>query len=106
MYEQNQRNRDGERDLCRQILIVAIKDAISEDCGKFIADRHRNTATKWFSSNDDRLLFSFDKVVEYIFGDEIDADILREKILEIIERGTVSGIKNIEKIFGFSEGDI
>lgn len=97
MYEHNNRNKDGERDLFRQLFIVAIKDAISL-CDKKYVERCRQDAINWFTSNVDRN-FSFERVVEYIFGDSVDVQKLRERVMFLVKTKKVSGIKNIEKIF-------
>lgn len=97
MYEHNCRNRDGERDLLRQLLIVAIKDAISP-CDKKNAKKCRQDAINWFVSEDDKE-FSFERIVEYVFGDSIDVEKLRKRILFLIKNKKVSGVKNIGKVF-------
>ncbi|HEC72386.1 MAG: hypothetical protein ACTSW7_01385 [Candidatus Thorarchaeota archaeon] len=97
MYEHNLRNKDGERDLFRQLFIVAIKDAISP-CDKKYAKKCRQDAINWFTSREDRE-FSFERIVEFVFGDSIDIEKLRERVLFLIRTKKVSGVKNISKVF-------
>lgn len=98
MYEQTDRNRDGERDFYRQILIVAIKDAISIDNKKY-ASKYRHDALRWFTSKKEVNSFCFNKVIEFVFGDNVDREGIRDRILKLIENKKVSGVKNLSNIF-------
>jgi len=98
MCDHLDRDIDGEKDLCRQILIVAIKDAISTDNKKYAA-KYRNDAIRWFKSEDESKMFSFNRIVEYVFGQDADVEAIRERILKLIENTKVSGVKNLSTIF-------
>jgi len=96
-YKENPRNKDGERDLYRQMLVVAIKDSISS-CNKKYSKLNRKNAINWFAIKGQEG-FSFEKVIEFIFGDGIESEVLRKKIQELIEKMKVTGVKNLEKVF-------
>lgn len=89
---------DGERDLCRQILIIAIKDAISVDNKKY-AIKNRKNAIRWFKSKDESKMFSFNRIIEYIYGENADVDAIRNRILRLIRTTRISGVKNLRTIF-------
>jgi len=98
MYEHDDRNMDGERDLCRHMLIIAIRDAVSDSGNKVVMEKNRKNAIRWLTSKDESS-FSFNCVIEYLFGDVVDVDEFRGRILTIIKKHKISGVKNLNKIF-------
>ena len=99
MLQYNDRNIDGERDFCKQILIVAIKDAVSFNGGKYSV-KYRNKAIRWFNSKEAEYgNFTFNRVIEFLFGDNVDVEGVRIRINKLIKTKKITGVKNINNMF-------
>lgn len=103
MFDEN-KNIDGERDLYRHLLIVAIKDAISPCYNKY-SRKCKNDAIHWFLSREEKY-FSFERVTEIVFGNEVNIEKLRDRILYLIRNKKISGVKNLAKVFDKLDIDI
>jgi len=88
---------EGERDMCRYLLAVAIKDAVTNSNKQYDMKCKRD-AVRWLKS-DNEMGFSFINVVSFLFGDQLDYSCLRKRILELIEEKSVTADDaNIERL--------
>jgi len=88
---------EGERDMCRYLLVVAIKDAVTNSNKQYDMKCKRD-ALRWLKS-DNEIGFSFINVVSFLFGDRLDHSCLRNRILQLIkEKSVVADDANIERL--------
>ena len=84
IYEHNKRNRDGERDLMRHLLKTAINDAIYNYNKKY-RNINKRKAIEWINGKNKDVVFTFQKVIETIFQDDVDVELFKNRILYLIE---------------------
>lgn len=96
LYEENKRNRDGEKDLLRHMFKTIINDAVTQGEKKNLKI-YKRRAINWISGKNKTAL-SFQNVVEMLFKDEVNVEALRNRLLYVIEESNENDIKNITQL--------
>jgi hypothetical protein len=93
----NDRNIDSEKALCRTMFIVSLRDVISTSKSSY-SKKCRKKAIKWLNSTYEDP-FSFENLITYLFGEEIDAEVLRKRLKKMLMNKNHKGSKNLINIF-------
>ena len=87
---------EGERAICRSILVISLRDIIST-CKNPYSKRCKREAENWLDLKGAGH-FSFHHVISYLFGDEVDEEELRLKLLYLLLNKRITGTRNLIKI--------
>jgi hypothetical protein len=91
------KNVEGEVALCRNILVVSLRDMVSGGTNHY-SRKCRKDADMWLKRDDDRASFSFDKVALYLFGEDVDDRRVRKRLRKMLKNRKIRGTRNLVKI--------
>lgn len=87
---------ESEASLCFNIFVITLRDILS-NCRNQYSSKCRVDALKWLDTQD-QFPFSFENIMTYLFGEDINEDNLRILIKNLLKDKRINGTRNLVKI--------